>query len=166
VARSHLAQGEISALRIGGSSASKSFSLTIQRDPQRPRRANESEFQRLHQTGGEDDAAVEIAQRKAEQHRDAMVSQIGSLHHTATGDPPGESVPRHPMVVARERRRADTSDVLLTMIDIGDAETLRHVQRVPAEDEPAMLLNLLSMGARDPVYMRSLEAAAALMKAL
>jgi hypothetical protein len=70
------------------------------------------------------------------------------------------------VVVARERRRPDTSDVLLTMIDLGDAETLRHVQRVPAEDEPTMLLQLLFMGARDKVYARSLEAAAALMKAL
>ena len=166
VTRSHLAQGEMSALRVAGSSAGKSFSLTIQRDPQRARRPNQTEFQRLHPTGGQDDAALELAQRKAEQHRSAMVSQIGNLHHTATGDAPGESVPRHPVVVASERRRADTSDVLLTMIDLGEVETLRHVQRVPAEDEAAMLLNLLSMGARDPVYMRSLEAAAALMKAL
>ena len=166
VSRSHLAQGETSALRIAGSSGGKSFTLSIQRDPQRPRRPNETEFQRLHQTTGEDDAGMEIAQRRAEQHRGALTSQIGNLHHTATGDPPGESVPRHPVVVARERRRADTSDVLLTMIDLGDVETLRHVQRVPAEDEAAMLLNLLSMGARDPVYMRSIEAAAALLKAL
>ena len=166
VSRSHLAQGELSALRIAGASAGKSFSLTIQRDPQRAHRRSEFGYQGLHPTGGEDDAAMEIAQRKAEQHRDAMVKQIGNLHHTATGEAPGESVPRHPVVVARERRRADTSDVLLTMIDLGDVETLRHVQRVPAEDETAMLLNLLSMGARDPVYMRSLEAAATLMKAI
>ncbi len=166
VQRSHLAQGEVSALRIAGSGGGKSFSLTIQRDPPRARRAGESEFQRLHPTGGEDDAAMEIAQRRAEQHRGAMTRRLSDLHHTATGEAPGESVPRHPVVLARERRRADTSDVLLTMIDLGDAETLRHVQRVPAEDEAAMLLNLLSMGARDPVYMRSLEAAAALLKAL
>ena len=164
--RSHLAQGEISALRLSGSLRGKSFSISMQRDPQRPRRANESQYQRLHQTGGEDDAGVELAQRKAEQHRQAMVSRLDSLHHTATGDAPGESVPRHPVVVARERRRPDTSDVLLTMIDLGDAETLRHVQRVPAEDEPTMLLQLLFMGARDKVYTRSLEVAAALMKAL
>lgn len=166
VKRSHLAQGEISSLRLAGSAGGRSFTLTIQRDPQRARRPSDTEFQRLHPTGGQDDAGLELAQRKAEQHRGAMVSQIGNLHHTATGDAPGESVPRHPVVVASERRRADTSDVLLTMIDLGDVETLRHVQRVPAEDEAAMLLNLLSMGARDPVYMRSLEAAASLMKAL
>jgi hypothetical protein len=166
VARSHLAPGEISTLRLAGAVGGRSFALSIQRDPQRPRRANESEFQRLHQTAGEDDAAMEIAQRRAEQHRQAMVSRLDSLHHTATGDAPGESVPRHPVVIARERRRAETADVLLTMIDLGDAQTLRHVQRVPAEDEPTMLLNLLFMGARDPVYARSLEAAAALMKAL
>jgi len=68
--------------------------------------------------------------------------------------------------MARERRRADTADVLLTMIDIGDAETLRHVQCVPAEDEATMLLNLLSMGAHDSVYTRSLSAAAELMHSL
>jgi len=164
--RSHLAQGEISGLRLSGSQRGKSFSISMQRDPQRPRRPSDTEYQRLHQTGGEDDAGVELAQRKAEQHRQAMVSRLESLHHTATGDAPGESVPRHPVVVARERRRPDTSDVLLTMIDLGDAETLRHVQRVPAEDEPTMLLQLLFMGARDKVYTRSLEEAAALMKAL
>jgi hypothetical protein len=120
----------------------------------------------LHPTGGEDDAAREIAERRAARHREAMLRSLESLHHTATGDAPGESVPKHPVVVPRERRRADTSDVLLTMIDIGDAETLRHVQRVPAEDEATMLLNLLSMGARDSVYTRSLAAAAELMKAL
>jgi glucose-6-phosphate dehydrogenase assembly protein OpcA len=166
VDRSHLSQGEVSAIRLAGSAAGRSFSLSIQRDPQRPRRSNDSEFQRLHHTGGEDDAGMEIAQRRAEQHRDVLVRQLDSLHHTATGDAPGESVPPHPKVFVTERRRADTTDVLLTMIDLGDSETLRHVQRVPAEDEAAMLLHLLSMGARDRVYNRSLAAAAELMKAL
>ena len=166
VAKSHLSPGELSAIRVEGSAGGRSFSLSIQRDPARPRRPNESEFQRLHQTGGEDDAALEIAQRRAQQHRVLMVQRLDSLHHTATGDAPGESVPPHPRVIVNERRRADTSDVLLTMIDLGDSETLRHVQRVPAEDEAAMLLHLLSMGARDRVYNRSLAAAAELMKAL
>ena len=166
VARSHLTEGEVSALHINGSTGGKSFSLSIQRDPQRARRTGETEFRRLHPTGGEDDAAMEIAQRKAAQHREVLVQNRDSLHHTATGEPPGESLPRHPVVMARERRRADTADVLLTMIDIGDAETLRHVQRVPAEDEATMLLNLLSMGAHDSVYTRSLAAAAELMQSL
>jgi hypothetical protein len=68
--------------------------------------------------------------------------------------------------MVRERRRADTSDVMLTMIELGDGDTLRHVQRVPPMDESTMLLNVLSMGARDPVYARSLVAAAGLMRAL
>ncbi len=69
-------------------------------------------------------------------------------------------------MLASERRRQDTSDVLLTMIDIGDAETLRHVQRVPPEDEAAILQRVLFMGARDPVFSRSLIAAAELMRAI
>ncbi len=166
VPKSHLAQGEVSSLHINGSHAGRSFSFSIQRDPQRPRHTDDSAYKNLHPTGGEDDAAKEIAERRAAQHREAMLRNLDSLHHTATGDAPGESVPKHPVVVPRERRRADTSDVLLTMIDIGDADTLRHVQRVPAEDEASMLLNLLSMGARDSVYTRSLTAAAELMKAL
>ena len=164
--RGQLAQGEISSLRIAGSAAGKSFSLSIQRDPQRPRPPESGEFQRLHPTGGEDDAAMEIAQRKAARHREVVVQNLESLHHTSTGEAPGESLPPQPKVVARERRRADTSDVLLTMIDIGDGEVLRHVQRVPPLDESTMLLNLLSIGARDAVYNRSLTAAAELMRAL
>jgi glucose-6-phosphate dehydrogenase assembly protein OpcA len=166
VSRSHLSQGEVSALHISGSSAGKSFTLSVQRDPQRSRRVSEAEFSGLHPTGGEDDAAMEIAQRKASQHRDVIAKNLESLHHTATGQAPGESVPRAPVVIPRERRRAETTDVLLTMIDIGDAGTLRHVQRVPAEDEAAMLLNLLTMGARDAVYTRALAAAADLMRSL
>jgi hypothetical protein len=52
------------------------------------------------------------------------------------------------------------------MIDIGESETLRHVQRVESEDEATLLLELLSAGAHDPVYSRSLAAAAELMRAL
>jgi hypothetical protein len=55
---------------------------------------------------------------------------------------------------------------MLTKIEIGDAETLRHVQRVPDLSEPAMLLELLSGGARDAVYTRSLSGAAELMRRL
>lgn len=166
VARTGLAQGEVSALRIAGTGSGKSFSISIERDPQRPRRPSGGEFQRLHPTGGEDDAAMEIAQRRAERHREVIAQNLDSLHHTATGDPPGESVPGQPHVFARERRRADTSEVLLTMINLGDGQTVRHVQRVPQLDESTMLLNLLTMGARDAVYQRSLAAAAELMRAL
>jgi len=56
--------------------------------------------------------------------------------------------------------------VLLTMIDIGDAGTLRHVQRVPPEDEAAILQRALFMGARNQVFNRSLIAAAELMRAI
>jgi hypothetical protein len=87
-----------------------------------------------------------------------------AMHHSATGDPPGESLPPYPTLFVRERRRADTSLVLLTLIDIGGAETLRHVQRVEPEDEATLLLDLLSMGAHDAVYSRSLVAAAELMR--
>jgi hypothetical protein len=88
-----------------------------------------------------------------------------SLHHTATGDAPGESV-SPPAVFVRERRRADNSLVLLTLIDIGGGDTLRHVQRVEPEDEAALLLRVLSYGTHDSVYERSLSAAAELMQAI
>jgi glucose-6-phosphate dehydrogenase assembly protein OpcA len=166
VPHSKLAEGEIRALRIAGSLRGQSFSLSIQRDPPRTRGAPAGEFKSQHPTAGEDDAAMEIAQRRALRHREVVVRNLESLHHTHTGEAPGESVPAHPTVVPRERRRADTSDVLLTKIDIGDAETLRHVQRVPDMSESAMLLELLSGGARDPVYNRALAAAADLMRKL
>jgi glucose-6-phosphate dehydrogenase assembly protein OpcA len=164
--RGLLAQGEISALRIAGTASGKSFSLSVQRDPQRTRPPQGGEFQRLHPTGGEDDAAMEIAQRRASRHREVVSQNLEALHHTSTGEAPGESVPRQPTVMGPERRRADTSDVMLTMIDLGEGETLRHVQRVPPLDESTMLLNVLSGGARDAVYTRSLAAAADLMRAL
>ncbi len=166
VPKANLAEGEIRALRIAGSQGGASFSLSVQRDPQRVRAPETGEFQRLHPTGGEDDAAMEIAQRRAARHREVVVRNLESLHHTSTGDPPGESVPPHPTVIPRERRRADTGDVMLTKIDIGDAQTLRHVQRVPDLSESAMLLELLSNGARDPVYNRTLAAAADLLRKL
>ena len=110
VQRGALAQGEISALRIAGTAAGKSFKLSIQRDPQRTRPPETSEFQRLHPTGGEDDAGMEIAQRKATRHRDVVSQNLESLHHTSTGDAPGESVPRQPTVIARERRRQSQTE--------------------------------------------------------
>jgi glucose-6-phosphate dehydrogenase assembly protein OpcA len=169
VPKANLAQGEVSAVRIAGASGGRTFRLSIQRDPQRQSRLTSevgpAEFIRLHPAGGEDDAGLEVAQRKAAQHRDMLSRNREALHHIATGDLPGE--PGHTSsVIVRDRRRGDNPLVLLTMIDIGESETLRHVQRVEAEDEATLLLELLSTGAKDPVYTRSLAAAADLMRAL
>jgi hypothetical protein len=109
---------------------------------------------------------MEIARRRAERHRDVVNKNLESLRHTSSGNPPGDSIPQQPTVVPRERRRPDTSEVLLTKIDIGDSGTLRHVQRVPNMGETAVLLELLSAGARDYVYNRALAAAAELMRRL
>lgn len=62
-----------------------------------------------------------------------------------------------------ERRRQDTARVLLTMIEIGEGEPLRHVQQLDPEDEESLLLDLLSTGTHDEVFNRSLGAAAELM---
>lgn len=166
VPRSHLVGGEISSVRIAGAAPSTSFKFSIERDPDRERHGEGGEFRRVHTTGGEDEAGMEIARRRAEKHRDVVTNNRESLHHTNTGDPPGESVPAQPTVLPTERRRADTSDVMLTKIDIGDARTLRHVQRVPEMSEAAMLLELLSGRARDQVYNRALGRAAELMRKL
>jgi glucose-6-phosphate dehydrogenase assembly protein OpcA len=169
VPKASLAQGEVSAVRIAGAAAGSTFRLSIQRDPQRQSRLTSevgpAEFMRRHLAGGEDDAGLEVAQRKAAQHRDMLSRNRDALHHTSTGDLPGE--PGHTSnVLARDRRRGDNPLVLLTMIDIGESETLRHLQRVEAEDEATLLLDLLSTGSHDPVYTRSLAAAADLMRAL
>ncbi len=170
VPKAHLSQGEVSAVRITGASGGRTFQLSIQRDPERPRRVGTDggamEFRQLHPSGGDDDAGTEVAERKAAQHREMLLRNRETLHHTATGDPPGESLPRQPTVLTRERRHGDNSLVLLTLIDIGGAETLRHVQHVESEDEATLLLELLSTGAHDAVYARSLAAAAELMRAL
>jgi glucose-6-phosphate dehydrogenase assembly protein OpcA len=63
-----------------------------------------------------------------------------------------------------ERRGPDTARVLLTMIEIGDGEPLRHVQQLEPEDEVSLLLDLLSTGTHDEVFNRSLAAAAELME--
>ena len=86
-----------------------------------------------------------------------------TMHHQATGDPPGETRPRHPSVFVRERRRQDTRQVLLTVIEIGEAEPLRHVQVFDTDDEATLVLDLLSNGTHDPVFARSLKAAGELM---
>ena len=63
-----------------------------------------------------------------------------------------------------ERRGQDTARVLLTMIEIGEGEPLRHVQQLESEDEVSLLLDLLSTGTHDEVYNRSLTAASQLME--
>jgi hypothetical protein len=55
--------------------------------------------------------------------------------------------------------------VLLTMIQIGEGRPLRHVQRIDSEEEFALLLDVLSGGTHDPVFVRSLMAAAELVRA-
>ncbi len=163
VEREHLAPGEISAVRIAGAAQGMTFRLSVQHDPARGRGVAEPAYRTLHPTGGEDDAGMELAERRAEWHRDVLHENLGSLHHTATGDPPGESLPRHPMVFSQERRRADSTRVLLTMIEIGEGAPLRHVQQLENEDEAALLLDLLSTGTHDEVFNRSLAAASDLM---
>jgi glucose-6-phosphate dehydrogenase assembly protein OpcA len=169
VTKAHLAQGEVSAVRIAGASAGSTFQLSIQRDPDRQHHVTSdvgpTEFREHHLAGGEDDAGLEVAQREAARHREMLLRNREALHHTATGELPGE--PAHTStVLVRERRRGDNALVLLTMIDIGGTETLRHVQRVERDDEATLLLELLSSGAHDIVYSRSLAAAAELMRAL
>ena len=170
VAKAHLKEGEVSAVRITGASGARTFQLSILHDPERPRQAGSGggamEFRELHSSGGEDYAGAEVAERSAAQHRETLLKIRDQLHHTATGDLPGESSPRQPTVLTHERRHGDASVVLLTMIDIGGAETLRHVQHVEVQDEATLLVQLLSTGAHDAVYERSLAAAADLMRAL
>ncbi|GAC1691120.1 MAG: hypothetical protein PVS2B1_13690 [Candidatus Dormibacteraceae bacterium] len=170
VPKAHLAEGEISAIRIGGASGGSSFNLSVLRDPERLRRTapdmGAGGYQSLHAAGGEDDAGLEIAQRKAARHRDVLHQSADHLHHTATGDAPGESSPRKPAVFVTERRRDDNSLVLMTLIDIGGAGTLRHMQQMEPEDEASLLLGLLSHPTRDPVFRRSLAAAAELMRSI
>ena len=165
-----LVEGEISAVKVVGTSGGVTFKLSISRAPDRTRRPSPdmgpAKFQHLHATGGDDDAGMELALRAAAQHREMAFQNRDALVHTATGDPPGESVPPGSTVFVRERRNPDNTMVLLTMIDIGDADTLRHVQRIDSTDDASLLVELLALGGRDPVYTRSLAAGAELMRAL
>jgi glucose-6-phosphate dehydrogenase assembly protein OpcA len=169
VPKTHLAQGEVSAIRLEGGAGGRTFKLSVQRDPERARtvkpEVGAGGYTPLHDAGGEDEAGLEIAQRKVEWHRDVLQENAEQLHHTATGDLPGES-PRRPAVFARNRRAQDNSRVLLTMIEIGEAGTLRHVQQIDPEDEATLLLGLLSNGTQDSVFERSLTAAAELLKSI
>jgi glucose-6-phosphate dehydrogenase assembly protein OpcA len=169
VSRAHFAEGQVIGVRIAGAAGGRTYRLSIQRDPERPRRAQPDvgvgEYRQLHPAGGEDEAGFEIAERSAARQREFLFQHRSDLHHASTGDPPGESVPANPTVLGPERRRA-RAGVLLTMIDIGEAETLRHVQRMGPEDDVTLLIDLLSVGGRDPVYAQSLAAAADLMRAI
>ncbi len=170
VPKAHLAPGEVGAIRIGGAAGGRTYQLSVLRDPERSRRVGPDigagGYQSLLPTGGEDEAGFEIAQRKAAWHRDVLHESAEQLHHTATGDLPGESVPPPPTVFVRERRRQDNALVLLTLIDIGGADILRHVQHVEPEDEATLLLEVLSQGTHDRVFVRSLKAAAELMHSI
>ena len=159
VQRQHLAPGELSAIRVAGASRGTTFRLSVQHDPERRAPKPEPAYRTMHPTEGEDDAGFELAQRRAEWHRDVLHENLDSMHHTASGDPPGESVPRRPVVLTADRRRGDTDRVLLTLIEIGEGAPLRHVQQLEPEDEAALLLDLLSMGTHDEVFNRSLAAA-------
>ncbi|MEP6753089.1 MAG: glucose-6-phosphate dehydrogenase assembly protein OpcA [Candidatus Dormiibacterota bacterium] len=168
VQKPDLVQGEVIAIRIRGASSGRTFELTVQRDPERRHKLTSgvgpSELRYHHRPGGDDDAGLEVAHRTATRDREVLQRNREALQYTATGDLPGDAA-RRATLLTRERRLGENR-VLLTMIDIGGAETLRHVQRVDVEDEATLLLKLLSTGAHDPVYMRSLAAAAELIRAL
>ena len=166
VRREHLAAGELSVVRIAGAARGMTFRLSVQHDPQRGRVTAEPAYRSLHHSGGEDDAGIELAARRAEWHRDVLHENLDSLHHTATGDPPGESRPSRPVVFTTERRRPDSTRVLLTLIEVGEGEPLRHIQQLDAQDETTLLLDLLSTGTHDEVFNRSLAAAADLVAAI
>jgi len=165
VPRERLRAGELSAVRIAGSGSGTTFRLSVERNPERDPQVGLG-YQPVHRPDGHDDAALEIAKRRAEQHRDVLHENRDSLHHTATGSAPGESRPRHPLVFTHERRRPDTSRVMLTMISIGDGEPLRHVQQIEDEDDATLLLDILSGGTHDRVFNRSLQATFDLMRKL
>jgi glucose-6-phosphate dehydrogenase assembly protein OpcA len=169
VPRTQLVQGEVSAIRIEGGAGGRTFKLSVQRDPERARtvrpEVGAGAYRPVHDAGGEDEAGLELAQRKVEWHRDVLQENSEQLHHAATGDLPGER-PQPPAVFVRNRRTQDSSRVLLTMIEIGEAGTLRHVQQIDPEDEATLLLDLLSHGTQDQVFERSLTAAAELMKSI
>lgn len=165
VPKEHLANGELSAVRIRGNARGAGFRLEVLRDPDRPRGLPaDPAYRSLLTSGGEDDAGIELTKRRAERHRDVLHESRESLHHTSTGDAPGESRPKQPVVFTGERRRPDTQQVLLTMIQIGEGAPLRHVQQVEAEDEAVLLLDLLATGTHDHVFNRSLQAGFDLMR--
>lgn len=166
VPKARLSPGELSTLRIIGAAGGQTFNVSVQRDPERAPSSGGSGYSSMHRPGGEDEAGLELAERRSEWHRDVLHENREALHHTATGQPPGDSTPRLPSVFTRERRRDDSALILLTMIEIGGGETLRHVQRVDPDDDAALLIDLLAGGSHDAVFNRSLAAAAELMRAV
>lgn len=162
VPKEGLASGELSAIRIAGSSAGQSFRLTVERDPQRgPERILDTTLQPLLRPGGEDEAGIELASRRAEFHR----KNHAVLDTPPIGLPAEEVRPKHSVVFTRDRRRPDASRVLLTMIHIGEGRPLRHVQRIESEEEFSLLLDVLAGGTHDPVFVRSLMSASELVRA-
>ncbi len=89
-------------------------------------------------------------------------SQGTTFRISVAHDPPRSRKPRQ-AEPDWERRSVDTGRVLLTLIEIGDSDPLRHVQQLEPEDQAVLLLELLSTGTHDEVYNRSLIAASALM---
>jgi hypothetical protein len=148
-------------VRIAGSAAGLSFRITVERDPQRRQQVLDMSMKPLLRPGGEDEAGLELASRRAEFHR----KNHAVLDTPPIGSPAEEVRPKHSVVFTRERRRADSSQVLLTMIQIGEGRPLRHVQRIDSEEEFALLLDVLSGGTHDDVFVRSLMAAAELVRA-
>jgi hypothetical protein len=55
--------------------------------------------------------------------------------------------------------------VLLTLIEMGEGQPLRHVQQIEDQDEVALLVDILSAGTHDRVFVRSLTAASDLVRA-
>lgn len=164
VPKERILPGELAGVRIAGVSGGRTFRLSLLRDPERQRTpSSEPSYRSLHPVEGGDEAGLELASRRAEWHRDVLHETRDMQHHTASGDPPGESRPKHPAVFTRERRRPDTERVLLTLIEIGEGKPLRHVQQFDTDDEATLVLDLLSNGTHDPVFARSLSAAADLV---
>jgi glucose-6-phosphate dehydrogenase assembly protein OpcA len=160
VPKAHLAAGELSAVRIAGTSAGATFRLLVERDPER-RTGSDAAVKGLIRPGGEDEAGLEISSRQAEWHR----KNNDSLESMPIGLPLEEAKPKQRVVFTRERRRPDPSHVLLTLIEMGEGQPLRHVQQIEDQDEVALLLDILSAGTHDRVFVRSLTAASDLVRA-
>ena len=166
VPKERLLPGELSAVRINGVANGETFRLSLLRDPERRSRPTEASYRSLHPVDGEDEAGVELASRRAEWHRDVLHETFDTQHHISTGEPPGESRPKHPAVFTRERRRPNSGRMVLTIIEIGEGEPLRQVQQFETDDEATLVLDLLSNGTHDPVFARSLQTASDLMHRL
>lgn len=167
VSRPGLVDGELCAVRVAGAAGRTTFRFAIELDPPRRRAPDGSSYQVLHSVGAHDEAGLELTSRRAERHRGVLHSRLDTLHHTASGEPPGESRPRHPVVHTADRRRPEkTAQLLLTVIQIGEGQTLRQVQQLQPADDSELLLDLLAGGTRDAVFQRSLDAANQLMRTL